>query len=107
MVSLFTENTPAENSAVQSSEIRGNFEALYDKVRTLEVRAEQPSTTSVLVLGGRGYFRASTSNQLRLVNFNTTVFSFLETQGYKTKRDSETGTLFRELQGFNGPSSFE
>lgn len=107
MVSLFTENTPAENSAVQSSEIRENFEALYDKVRTLEVRAEQPNTTSVLVLGGPVYFRASTSNQLRLVNFNTTVFNFLEIQGYKTKRDSETGTLFREQQGFSGPSSFE
>lgn len=106
MVSVFKENIPAANSSLQSAEIRGNFEALYDKLRTLEVQATDPVSTSLLVLGGPVYFRSSTNNQLKLIKFNTKILDLTTTFGYKTKKDGY-GSLYRELQSFRGLSAFQ
>ena len=106
MVSTFKENVPATNSSLQSSEIRENFAALYDKVKALEVQETSPLGTSILVLGGPIYFRASTTQQLRLIRFNTKIFDIANSFGYKTRKDGY-GSLYRELQPFKGPSSFE
>lgn len=106
MVSLFTINEPATNSPIQSAVIRENFEALYDKLKTLEVRAETTPSTSVLVEGGVVYFRAGSSNLLKLVSFNTAIFDFTAVRGFKTFKNPD-GTLFRQQQAFSGPSAFE
>jgi hypothetical protein len=106
MVSLFQENQPAASSAIQSAVIRDNFEALYDKVKALEVRAQNPATTSISVAGGVVYFRASTSQQLQLINFNTQVLDITQTVGYKTIKNLD-GSLTRTLQAFAGPSAFQ
>jgi hypothetical protein len=106
MVNVFKENVPATSSSLQSAEIRENFEALYDKVRALEVQATNPTSTSLLVLGGPVYFRSNTSQQLKLIRTSTRVFDLTTSFGYKTTRDGY-GTLSREGQSFRGFSGFE
>lgn len=107
MGSLFTENIPEPNTKLQSAEIRNNFTALYDKVKSLEVRALEDNSQTIVVTGASGliYFRSSTNNQLTPIpfpgdqlNLNTTIF-------YKTKKNQD-GSLKRELQSFTGPSNF-
>jgi len=106
MVTPFQTGIPATNSAVQSEPIRDNLAALYDKLQTLEVQAINPASTSVMVLAGPAYFRAGTSNQLKLINFNTTIFDFTTAFGYKTQRDAY-GNLYRAQQLSAGPSAFQ
>jgi hypothetical protein len=106
MVSLFKQGVPAEKGSIQSSEIRGNFEALYDKVRALEVRAEETPSTSVVVEGGNVYFRSSSTNQLKLVQFYTKVYNIANEYGYQTIRNQD-GTLSRLAMNSRGPSNFQ
>ena len=105
MVSLYTKNQPTSGSSLQSSVIRDNFEALYNKVGTLEVRADSPATTFITLQGGPIYFRDSKVNSLKLVNFQTKRVDIQKLIGYKTKKI--LGVLSRELQSFSGPSEFQ
>jgi hypothetical protein len=106
MASLFQPNQPAPSSPLQSDVIRDNFDSLYDKLKTLELRAQSPATTSLIVTGGPVYFRPGTSQQLSFLNFNTKVVNILTATSYKTKKNLD-GTLYRELQLAAGPSNFQ
>ena len=106
MASLFQENQPSEGSSLQSAIIRENFTALFESLKTLEVRVEDPISTSVLILGGSVYFRPSTSQQLQLVNFSTRSFDINNTTGFKSVRSDE-GILSKIEQNFRGVSAYE
>lgn len=103
MASLFNENIPATASSIQSGELRDNFNALYDKLKTLEVRATSPESTSILIQGGPVYFRDGSLNTLKYIKFPTTEFDFLQNRGYISLRDSY-GTVVRDLSStLKGP----
>ena len=108
MGTLFTENIPAANSALQSAEIRDNFTALYDKVKALEVRASSTPNYTVNILGTDGliYFRPSTGRQLKPSPFPGTQVDLTATAFFKTKQNPD-GSLYRELQNFVGPSQYQ
>ena len=105
MVDLFQSGIPVEGSALKSAEIRQNLEALFERLKALEPRAQLPVSTSISLNGGPVYFRPSTSRQLTFFNFATQIFDFATGQGYKTRQDTD-GTLYRTIQGFTGPSDF-
>lgn len=105
MVSPFIENIPSPNSALVSSEIRDNFSALYDKVKTLEVQSYQDST-SIRILSGPVYFRSGSDQQLKLVKFPEIILDLNQATSYKTTKDAY-GVISRSLQSFKGLSSFQ
>jgi len=105
MTELFVQGVPAPESLIRSAEIRNNFEALYDKLKTLECRATIPESTSVQVEGGPVYFRLGTSvlynelgeaisGRLNFINFNTTLINLSTANGFRTIKNQD-GTLSR------------
>lgn len=106
MVTLFAPGIPIQDSQVKSAEIRNNFDALYDKIKTLEPRALSPEGVGVLILGGPVYFRGSDailydeflnpiSGKLSLIRFNDTIINLKTNNGYKTIKNPD-GTLSRQ-----------
>lgn len=106
MANLFIQNQPETSSPLKSSIIRDNFEALYDKLKVLEVRASTPITTLLTVTGGPVYFRSQIENKLKLINFQTKVIDILNITSYKTV-DGYEGALLRVKNSQVGPSAFE
>lgn len=105
MSNLFTPNVPVESSPMKSAEVRNNFTAIFDKLKTLEARATSPLATSVIIEGGPVYFRSGTATRLSLINFKTTVINLATTRGYATIKNSD-GSLTREQLPSNGVSPF-
>lgn len=116
MTALFKEGIPAQDTPIRSVEIRDNFGALYDKLRTLEPRATTPESTQLLINGGPVYFRAGDSilyNQLgvaisgsqRLIIFQTSIIDLATANGFRTIKNPN-GSLSKEPV-IGGISPFE
>lgn len=103
MASLFNENIPATASAIQSGELRDNFNALYDKVKTLEVRAANPEGSSIVVQGGPVYFRDGSLNTLKYIKFPTTEFDILQNRGFTSFRDAYGSIARASSSTLKGP----
>lgn len=116
MTVLFKEGIPAQDTPIRSVEIRDNFSALYDKLKTLEARATSPESTQILVNGGPVYFRAGNSllfdkfgapisGAQQLVLFQTSLIDLATANGFRTIKNPN-GTLSKEAV-YGGISPFE
>lgn len=105
MTELFKVGEPQYQSPMQSQVLRENFNALYNKVKTLEPRATSPISTRIYIEAGPVYFRSKESTQLKFINFFATEIDLVLTQGYKTEIGTQ-GERIRVILPEKGVSPF-
>lgn len=102
---VFIQGEPKSKDKLSAKVIRDNFDALYQQLKTLEPRATEIISSSILIEGGPVYFKANSSSQLKFINFQTSLIDLKTAQGYRTQIN-EDGSKDRVLLPAKGISPF-